>query len=126
VLWWAGLVAIVYLLYRWAGRRDWRAGAVLAGIAAVYLPWLAYTERTIFFFYAVAFVPFLVLAVTMMLGALIGDPADPPNQRMARTLLAGTVVILVVINFVYLHPILTAQPLPMEQWRERMWFNSWI
>ena len=45
------------------GRRDWRAGAVLAGVAAGYLPWFMYPERTIFFFYAMSFEPFLVLAL---------------------------------------------------------------
>ena len=41
----------------WALRRDWRAGAILAGLAAGYLPWFDYQNRTIYTFYAVAFVP---------------------------------------------------------------------
>ena len=43
-------------------RRDWRAGAVLASLAAGWLPWFWYAdhnERTMFSFYAVAFLPFL-------------------------------------------------------------------
>ena len=68
-------------------RRDWRAGAIACGIAAGYLPWFLYQERTIFFFYAVVFVPFLCLAVAMMIGAIIGPPRlrrDPPGGRGDR------------------------------------------
>lgn len=42
---------------------------------AGYLPWFLYQERTIFFFYAVVFLPFLCLAVAMMIGAILGPPA---------------------------------------------------
>lgn len=39
LLWWAACFALLYLLYRWGLRRDWRAGAVLCTVAAGYLPW---------------------------------------------------------------------------------------
>ena len=58
--------------------RDWRSGAVLAGIAAGWVPWLLYLDRTIFTFYAVVFVPFVVMAVAMTLGSILG-PADAPD-----------------------------------------------
>ena len=45
---------------------------ILAGIAAGYLPWFNYQSRTIYTFYAVAFVPYVVLAVTYVLGLVIG------------------------------------------------------
>ena len=76
LLWWAACFALLYVLYRWLLRRDWRAGAIACGIAAGYLPWFLYQDRTIFFFYAVVFVPFLCLAVAMMLGALLGPPGS--------------------------------------------------
>ena len=37
-IWWGGTLAIFVLLFMWALRRDWQAGAVLCGIAAGYLP----------------------------------------------------------------------------------------
>ena len=60
------------LLFWWAGRRDWRAGAILAGVAAGYLPWFMYPDRTMFYFYAVSFEPFLVLALVYCLGLVLG------------------------------------------------------
>ncbi|TXS40865.1 phospholipid carrier-dependent glycosyltransferase, partial [Streptomyces sp. uw30] len=63
LLWWVAAFAVLYILWRWLLRRDWRAGAIACGVAAGYLPWFLYQERTIFFFYAVVFLPFLCLAV---------------------------------------------------------------
>ena len=59
----------------WFGiaRRDWRAGAILLAVAAGLLPWFYYAldGRTMFSFYAAPAVPFLVLAVVYVLGAII-------------------------------------------------------
>lgn len=126
ILWWAGIVALAYCLYRWALRRDWRAGAVLCGVAAGYLPWFGYQQRTIFLFYAVAFVPFLVLAVTMMIGALIGPAGAGRDRRLVGGAAAGMLVFAVVWNFLYFYPLYTGQTIPMDDWRARMWFTSWI
>ncbi|MGH3344568.1 MAG: dolichyl-phosphate-mannose--protein mannosyltransferase [Carbonactinosporaceae bacterium] len=125
-LWWTALGALVFLIWRWAGRRDWRAGAVLAGIAAGYLPWFAFSERTIFYFYAIVFTPFLVLGVTLLLGAILGPPGSDPRRRAWGACAAGLVVLLVVANFIYFYPVLSAEPIPLSEWAQRMWLQSWI
>ncbi|WP_406011414.1 phospholipid carrier-dependent glycosyltransferase [Streptomyces sp. NBC_00637] len=126
LLWWSACCALVYLLYRWALRRDWRAGAVLCAVAAGYLPWFLYQDRTIFSFYAVAFVPYLCLAVAMMLGALLGPPGASDRRRTLGAVAAGGLVLLVVWNFVYFWPLYTGQTLPVGDWRSRMWLDTWI
>jgi dolichyl-phosphate-mannose-protein mannosyltransferase len=126
LLWWAACFAVVYVLYRWLLRRDWRAGAVLCGVAAGYLPWFMYQERTIFLFYAVVFVPFLCLALAMMIGALAGPPGVGERRRTAGIVASGVLVLLIVWNFVYFWPIYTGQTIPMDAWRNRMWFETWI
>ena len=55
-----------------------------AGSRPGYLPWFLYQERTIFYFYAVVFVPFLCLAVTMMIGALAGTAGVEERRRTDR------------------------------------------
>jgi len=87
VIWWGGTLALGVLLVRWALGRDWRAGAILSGLLAGYLPWFLYQDRTIFSFYAVAFVPWVVLALTYVLGLLLG-PADAPRRRRRSNVLA--------------------------------------
>ncbi|WNI31382.1 phospholipid carrier-dependent glycosyltransferase [Streptomyces sp. ITFR-6] len=141
LLWWASCFALVYVLWRWVFRRDWRAGAIACGVAAGWVPWFLYQERTIFLFYAVVFVPFLCLAVAMMIGAMLGPAAgtgakhelgltagDPSGERR-RTLgavAAGVLVLLIAWNFIYFWPLYTGTAIPEGSWRDRMWLDTWI
>ncbi|MET9407021.1 phospholipid carrier-dependent glycosyltransferase [Streptomyces sp. NPDC002935] len=126
LLWWAACFAIAYVLWRWAFRRDWRAGAIACGVVAGYLPWFMYQERTIFFFYAVVFVPFLCLAVAMMIGAILGPPGSGERRRVVGAVGAGVLVLLIAWNFIYFWPIYTGTAIPIDQWRSRMWLDTWV
>ncbi|MFC9442305.1 MULTISPECIES: dolichyl-phosphate-mannose--protein mannosyltransferase [unclassified Brevibacterium] len=79
VIWGLAPVALLIVLAAWIIRRDVRCGVILAGLAATWLPWFAYQERTIFTFYTIVMVPFVVLALTYCLALLWGrrDPAPP-------------------------------------------------
>ena len=125
-LWWGATIAIFILLFMWALRRDWRAGAILAGLAGGYLPWFNYQHRTIFSFYEVAFVPYVVLAVTFVLGLGIGGPGASPRRRKIGVLAAGVFVVASVACFAFFYPVYTAQVIPFSQWRLRMWLPTWI
>ena len=125
-LWWGATIAIFILLFSWALRRDWRAGAILAGLAGGYLPWFNYQQRTIFSFYEVAFVPFIALAVTYVLGLGIGGPRASPRHRKIGLLAAGVFVIVSVACFAFFYPIYTAQVIPQPAWQLRMWLPSWV
>ncbi|MFE2545269.1 dolichyl-phosphate-mannose--protein mannosyltransferase [Actinacidiphila glaucinigra] len=126
LLWWAACFALAYLLYRWALRRDWRAGAVLCAVVAGYLPWFHYQNRTIFSFYAVVFLPYLCLALAMALGALIGRPGATERRRTYGVVAAGVLVLLIVWNFIYFFPIYTGRTIPYDDWHARMWLSTWI
>ncbi|MGW6456693.1 dolichyl-phosphate-mannose--protein mannosyltransferase [Streptomyces sp. NPDC055078] len=126
LLWWAACFAIVYILWRWFFRRDWRAGAIACAIAAGWVPWFFYQERTIFLFYAVVFVPFLCLAVAMMIGAILGPPGSDERRRAIGAIGAGVLVLLIIWNFIYFHPLYTGNPIPVEDWRDRMWLDTWV
>ncbi|MFJ7155954.1 dolichyl-phosphate-mannose--protein mannosyltransferase [Streptomyces sp. NPDC101118] len=126
LLWWAGCFALLYVLWRWFFRRDWRAGAIACALAAGYLPWFNYQERTIFYFYAVVFVPYLCLAVAMLAGALLGPPGATERRRTVGAVATGVLVLLILWNFIYFWPIYTGQTLPMDAWRNRMWFDTWV
>ncbi|MET9965746.1 phospholipid carrier-dependent glycosyltransferase [Streptomyces sp. NPDC006356] len=126
LLWWVAAFAVLYVLWRWAFRRDWRAGAIACAVAAGYLPWFLYQERTIFFFYAVVFLPFLCLAVAMLLGAIIGPPRSSDTRRVAGATGAGVLVLLIAWNFIYFWPIYTGTAIPIDDWRSRMWLDTWV
>ena len=112
VLWWGAILALLVCLGWWLTRRDWRAGAVLVGVAAGWLPWFAYAKRTQFYFYSVAFVPFLVLAVVLCLGLVMGSATASPARRAVGASLAGAFVLAVLLNFAYLYPLLSPQAIP--------------
>ncbi|MEU8422404.1 phospholipid carrier-dependent glycosyltransferase [Micromonospora sp. NPDC048835] len=142
LLWWSFLPALVALVWLGVARRDWRAGAILLTVAAGLLPWFwfALDGRTMFSFYAAPAVPFLVLAVVYVLGALIapdgGDvgavtplvPGDPSyERRLVGSIAAGAYVLLVALCFAYFYPIFVGKWIPYSDWLSRMWLDGrWI
>ncbi|TDQ45608.1 dolichyl-phosphate-mannose--protein mannosyltransferase [Actinorugispora endophytica] len=129
-VWWLSIPACLVLLGWWVTYRDWRAGAVLLGVAAGWLPWFAYPDRTMFAFYALPMLPFLVLALVLTLGLLMGPDVDHRDfslrSRIIGGVVYGVVLLLVIANFAYLYPVLSAEVIPYEEWADRMWFSTWI
>jgi len=126
IIWWAAIFAMVYQAWRWLGHRDWRSGAVLVGIAAGWLPWMLYLNRTIFTFYTVVYVPFVVMALAMTLGAILGPSQASIRRRQWGAFAIGTLVLFVVVAAWWFYPIWTGQVIPYEAWTLRMWMPTWI
>lgn len=126
LLWWGACLALLVCVWMWAGTRDWRAGFVLAGVLGTWIPWFHYAHRTIFSFYAIVVLPFLVLALVLVVGRLLGPGGSATNRRLWATALCGVYVALVVVNSAYVYPILTNELIPYTAWHQRMWFSSWI
>ena len=126
LIWWAAALTLPLLLLYWIGRRDWRAGAALAGLAAGYLPWFAFPERTTFFFYAVSFLPFLVLGLTFVLGLAAGPVHASRRRRTAGLIGVGAFLVAVLLASAFFAPVWTGEVIPYSGWRLRMWMPSWI
>ncbi|MFD0046444.1 dolichyl-phosphate-mannose--protein mannosyltransferase [Pseudarthrobacter scleromae] len=126
LVWWGAVISLVVLLFWWAGRRDWRAGAILAGVGAGYLPWFLYPERTMFYFYAVSFEPFLILALVYCLGLVLGRASDPPWRRRSGLYLVALFIAAVILLSAFFCPVWTAETIPYDAWKVRMWMPSWI
>jgi dolichyl-phosphate-mannose--protein O-mannosyl transferase len=126
LIWWSAAISLGVVLFWWAGRRDWRAGAILAGVASGYLPWFLYPERTTFFFYAVSFEPFLVLALVYCLGLVLGRRTDPLWRRRSGLYLLTLFVVTAVLVSAFFYPVWTAEIISYQDWRFRMWMPSWI
>ncbi len=124
LLWWGGCLALLVCLWMWAARRDWRAGAILAGVVATWLPWFFFPERTTFSFYAVAIAPFLVLAVAYALGLVLGPAGAAPGRRTVGAAVAGAYVLAVVVVAAWFYPIHVDAVIPYEDWLRRMWFRG--
>jgi len=147
LLWWGGTLALAFCLVWWLtnligdvvfGRmppqRDWRVGALLLGVAAGWLPWIWYAwhdNRTEFYYYASSFEPFMIIAIVLCLGLIIGPAAAHPTpvqvaRRALGAVVSGAYLIFVLWNLAYIYPILTAQAIPYSAWLARMWFPRWI
>ncbi|MBL7495980.1 phospholipid carrier-dependent glycosyltransferase [Frankia sp. CNm7] len=125
-VWWVGTACLVVMIAFWVTRRDWRAALVLVGFGASFLPWLLYPSRTMFFFYALPLLPFLVLGITAAAGLALGPREASDTRRLVGALSVGVYLIAVILLFAYFYPILSGQLIPLSAWRARMWFPGWI
>ncbi|WP_307855898.1 dolichyl-phosphate-mannose--protein mannosyltransferase [Nocardioides faecalis] len=126
VLWWGGFVALLFAAVMWIGARDWRYGVAVVGTLSTWLPWMMYDDRPIFIFYAIATLPFLVLALALSIGTLIGGSRLPSSRRTVGVVVGGAFVVLVLVNFAWFWPILTNQMLTHSEWLDRIWFSRWV
>jgi dolichyl-phosphate-mannose-protein mannosyltransferase len=125
-LWWAFIPALVWMAWLLISRRDWRAGAVLMAFAAGWGTWLLDTDRTMFLFYMVPLVPFLVIGVTLALGDILGSARAGESRRLWGQAALCAYLGLVVANFWWLHPLLVGNLMTYDAWHARMWFASWV
>lgn len=128
-IWWVSIPVLLACLVWWLTRRDWRPGAILMGVAAGWLPWFWFAwhdHRTEFYFYAIEFDPFLVIAITLCLGLIIGPARAAPVRRAAGAVVAGAYLLAVLADFYYMYPVLAAKVVPYSSWLARMWYHGWI
>ncbi|NPC97394.1 phospholipid carrier-dependent glycosyltransferase [Nocardioides sp. zg-DK7169] len=126
VIWWGGLLALLFSVLAWVGMRDWRFGVAVVGTASTWLPWMLYDDRPIFLFYAVMTLPFVVLALTLAMGRLIGPSRVPSARRTTGVIVSGAFVVLAVLNFAWFWPLFTNGLLTHGEWLARIWFERWI
>jgi dolichyl-phosphate-mannose-protein mannosyltransferase len=74
----------------------------------------------------VAFEPFLIIAITLCIGLIIGPALASPVRRMTGSIVAGVYLLAVLADFYYLYPVLAAQVVPYTSWLARMWYHGWI
>ncbi|PZE34292.1 phospholipid carrier-dependent glycosyltransferase [Curtobacterium sp. MCPF17_031] len=125
-IWYASVIAAVVLLVLLITRPRWEYGIVLMGIAAGYLPWLMYLDRTVFQFYTIAFEPFLVMALSAVIGHLIGSRDDPRPRRTRALVWLGVYLVVVVLASAYWYPLWSAMQAPWDFIRSHYWLPSWL
>jgi dolichyl-phosphate-mannose--protein O-mannosyl transferase len=125
-LWWMFIPALVATGWRWFAKRDWRAGAILLMVAFGFVPWMFYPDRTMFFFYALPSLPFLVLALTLALGMVLGPANASFDRRLAGGVLTGVYLLIVALTFAYFYPVFTGEVITYAEWQARMWLDSWV
>ena len=127
LLWWIGTIAIAVVVGYWIKsllnrRLDSAANIVLIGIFAGYLPWFAMQQRTMFSFYAIILTPFMVLAIVYCAKLLLDSALKPVLSQV----IIGGLFALILLCFLYFLPLYIGQTITYDQWKMRMWFDSWI
>ncbi|MEW9554163.1 dolichyl-phosphate-mannose--protein mannosyltransferase [Nonomuraea sp. NPDC050783] len=128
-LWYGAIAAVITMVGWYSATRDWRAGAVLLAVAAGWLPWFYYAvadDRTMYLFYMLPVVPFMVLALVLAAGLVLGRASAPPARRAAGAAVAGAFALIVLVNFWWLYPVLTAETITHAEWWARMLMRSWV
>ncbi|MCU1424788.1 MAG: phospholipid carrier-dependent glycosyltransferase [Microbacteriaceae bacterium] len=125
LIWWAATAAILYLVYRLARYREWRVGLVLMGMVAGYLPWLMYLQRTVFQFYTIAFEPYLILGLTLVIGLALGHRRDPAWKRVPALWFVAVFLAAALLLSAYFWPLWSGTQLDYEWVRARWWLPTW-
>ncbi|MDZ5623520.1 phospholipid carrier-dependent glycosyltransferase [Nocardioides sp. HM23] len=126
MIWWGGCIALLFSVVMWIGARDWRYGVAVVGTLSTWLPWMLYDDRPIFYFYAIAILPFIVIALTLSIGTLIGPSRLPSSRRTIGVVISGAFVVLVLVNYAWFWPIWTNGLLTSSEWLDRIWFSRWV
>lgn len=118
LVWWAGIPAFLYMLWRWAKERDRTAAFLSIGYLAQYLPWVFVTRITFIYHYF----PSVVFVVLMIVYSLMGW------RKNRRFLLLLAVYGAAVFGlFLMFYPVLTGQPVEADYvTRWLRWFDSWV
>jgi dolichyl-phosphate-mannose-protein mannosyltransferase len=125
-IWWLSIPALLFCLGWWLTRRDWRAGAAVLGVLAGWATWLPWPARTKFFYYALEFEPFIIIAIVLCLGLIIGPATATLRRRAIGATVAGIYVLAVLILFWYFYPILAGKIITYPDWLSHMWYSGWI
>jgi dolichyl-phosphate-mannose-protein mannosyltransferase len=118
LLWWGAIIAVAITLGFYISTRNRSAEIVLAGFAGTYLPWFIFQDRTMFYFYSITTLPFLILALIYCFDLLL----KYGNYQRVIMLF----IFVVAVNFIYFLPIYIGIEIPYSQWLSRMWLPSWI
>lgn len=118
LLWWSAIIAVAITIGFYINTSNRSAEIVLAGFAGTYLPWFIFQDRTMFYFYSIATLPFLILALIYCFDLLL----KYGNYQRVIMLF----IFVVAVNFIYFLPIYIGIEIPYSQWLSRMWLPSWI
>ena len=132
LIWYGGVAAAVYLLYRlvrgWITKQPVGAelSIPLVGLAVTYLPWLMFPERTIFQFYTVVMMPFLVLSLALTLRIIAGRREDPLYRRQSGERTVLIFLAFAVVLSAFFLPLWTGMSVPYEFWLLHNWMPGWV
>lgn len=123
-IWLPAAASVIFLAYLFFTRRSKVGGLILLGIVAGYLPWLAFMNRTVFQFYAIAFLPWMILALVYVLRMYLHTRSTDELPRALR--FVGAYLAVTFGASLFFLPIWIGTWIPYWYWHLHMWIPSWI
>lgn len=121
-IWWLLVPVMVWVVYKWIVCFDGRYALPAVGFLASWVPWVIAHDRQMYFFYATALIPFVLVAMAL----IAADVARwRPGGRAVGVGLVAAHLAIVVAAFLFWLPIMTGIPLPLETFELRLWLPSW-
>ncbi len=133
-IWWCVVPAVLWGLWALIVRRNRSFLIPLVGFAAGFLPWLAAFDRQMYFFYAAAFIPFVIVLIALALGQMINRgrllrwrwlSALAGGQMRSGTFMTICYLATVVAMFFYFSPLFYGFIIPEGWYQSMMWLPSW-
>jgi dolichyl-phosphate-mannose--protein O-mannosyl transferase len=134
LIWWLSSISFI-LLFAFLGfsiidkvTQNPMLIAIICAMFASWGIWLQYPSRTMFSFYGVAFLPYLIMCFVYVVNRVIKPQKLQiiGGGQVVKYVIFAAVLVAIVYLSVYFYPIWTASPISSEDWSNRMWFNSWI
>jgi len=126
VLWWGGIVALAYTIYRWISTKDTIALFLIIGYFAYILPWV-FVYRLAFIYHYFPNVPFLALMVAYSLKNTTLFEHNIINQFVSRKGFAIWTAVSAFALFLLFYPVLSGMPVHInyvDTWLR--WLSSWV
>jgi dolichyl-phosphate-mannose--protein O-mannosyl transferase len=124
VIWVSATLALIALVLLFILRKDRLAGLILLGVLAGYVPWLFFMNRTVFSFYSIAFLPWMILALVYAI-KLIWNSLPESKRPLGQKVIAGYLTLTFGVSLFFL-PIWFGTWIPFWYWQIHMWIPSWI
>lgn len=118
-VWWAGIPAFFYMVYRILAKRDKKAAFLVLGYLSQYLPWIL-VKRLTFIYHYFPSVPFVVMMVGYAM--YLFCKGHPSRKKWVYVYTA-----LSVAAFGMFYPVQSGMPVSVdyvEHWLR--WFPSWV
>lgn len=117
-IWWVGIPCVLYVFYRWIGKRDKKAGFLCIAYLAQYVPWMSVGRITFIYHYfpAIIFV-MLIMAYTMQ---QIKDHFSWGKKAIT------TYLVMAILCFFLFFPVISGLPIYREWGLRLRWLKDWI
>lgn len=132
-IWWLTVPVLLWATWALVIRRESNYLVPFVAFLAGFLPWLAAYDRQMYFFYATALAPMMIVMLSLILGTLWKSGrilAIERLQKFAPGVSSGqawviTYLAFVIAMFLYFAPILYGMQITDSYYESLMWFPSW-